>query len=138
MDESIKEAWTEVGEEFAELGRRVSEHYKKLGGEQPTAGEQEEMRQALRKIADEVDRAFTSLGDTFRDPEAKEGFGRVVKSLGTALTTTFSSVGAELRARSKSKPGEAPPGASSTEPPPEASSTKPPTDPPSTEPGQDE
>ena len=98
-----------MGDGFAELGRRLSEHYKKLGPDRSASVDEEKVREALRLLSDQVDRAFTSLGDTLRDPSAKEGIDRVVKSFGSALATTFSEVGDEIRTRLKggSEPPEA-------------------------------
>jgi len=95
--DSIKRAWDEVGEGFADLGRRLSENFKKLGPSQSTEEDQEKVREALRTLSDQVDRALTSVGDTFRDPGAKEGMQRVVRSFGIALSTSFSEVSDEVR-----------------------------------------
>ena len=109
MADSIKDAWDEVGAGFADLGRRLSEHYKKVEPDRSASVDEEKVREALRLLTDQVDRAFTSLGATLRDPSAKEGLDRVVKSFGNALTTTFSEVGEEIRTRLKggSEPPEA-------------------------------
>jgi hypothetical protein len=60
--------------------------------------------EALRIVTEQVDRALSSLGNTLRDPEAKEGMNRVVKSLSKAVTATFSGVGEQLRTK-RSPPG---------------------------------
>ncbi len=109
MADRIKDAWDEVGDGFADLGRRLSEHYNKLGPDPSASVDEEKVREAIRLLTDQVDRAFTSLGDTLRDPSAKKGIDRVVKSFGRALATTFSEVGEEIRTRLKggSEPPEA-------------------------------
>ncbi len=99
MADDIKNAWGEVGESFADLGRRVSEHYRKLGSEQAATPDQDKVRDALRTIADQLDQAFTSLGDTLRDPGAKQSMDRVVKTFGNAMNTTFEHLGEKFRGR---------------------------------------
>src|SRR5437899_1344111 len=89
----------EVGESFADLGRRVSEHYRKLGLEQAAKPDQDKVRDALRTISDQLDQAFTSLGDTLRDPGAKQSMDRVVKTFGNAMNTTFEHLGEKFRGR---------------------------------------
>jgi len=97
--DEIKNAWGEVGESFADLGRRVSEHYRKLGLEQAAKPDQDKVRDALRTISDQLDQAFTSLGDTLRDPGAKQSMDRVVKTFGNAMNTTFEHLGEKFRGR---------------------------------------
>src|SRR5713226_8513916 len=77
MADRIKDAWDEVGDGFADLGRRLSEHYNKLGPDPSASVDEEKVREAIRLLTDQVERAFTSLGDTLRDPGAKKGIDRV-------------------------------------------------------------
>lgn len=120
MAESSKQAWEDVGERFASFGRMVAEHYKQRGEERGTPTTEEDRRkleEALATITRQLDQAFTSLGDTFRDPEAKDGLKQAARSVGDALAITFTEVGAEVRKRvggsakgSADEPGEDEPG----------------------------
>jgi hypothetical protein len=103
MAGSTKDAWDQVGENFSGVGRRLSERYKALSAErsEETAEDQEKVKEALRAVTDQLDRAFTSLGDTLRDPEAQAGLKKAVGSLGDALSTTFSEVSGRIRNRGK-------------------------------------
>jgi len=102
MPENSKEAWEDVGERFASFGRLVAEHYKQRGEERSTPTPEEDRRkleEALATITRQLDQAFTSLGDTFRDPEAKDGLKQAARSVGDALAVTFTEVGQEVRKR---------------------------------------
>jgi hypothetical protein len=98
MDQT-KKAWDEVGDRFSKLGQMVSERYRRLGEErspQPTKPD-ERVTDALRRATDELDRAFTSLGDTLRDEQAKAQLKDTGQKLGDALKVTFDEVGGEIR-----------------------------------------
>ena len=119
MAGSTKDAWDEVGEHFAGVGRRLSDRYKALGSEraaEPSAEDQEKFKEAIRTVTAQLDRAFTSLGDTLRDPEAQAGLKKAVGSLGDALTATFSEAADRIRNRT-SRTGE-PPDTPDSPPPP--------------------
>ncbi len=115
MAGNAKDAWDQVGDHFAGVGRRLSERYKALGSEQADApsADQEKVKEAIRTVTAQLDRAFTSLGDTLRDPEAQAGLKKAVGSLGDALTATFSEAADRIRGMG-SRSGEA----SDTPPPP--------------------
>jgi hypothetical protein len=85
-EKETRKAWNDVGEQFSELGRRFGEHYRKQGRDGGAAAE--EQRQALndafRNAVDQLDQAFTSVGDALRDPETKKTMNRAVRSLGDA------------------------------------------------------
>jgi hypothetical protein len=94
-------SWDEVGRHFAEVGRRVSDHYRKLG-EQGTTDAAETNRSvsdALQTVMRQMDQALTSVGNAIRDPEAKDSLNRAVRSLGDALSATFSDVSDEIRTK---------------------------------------
>src|SRR3954447_14110788 len=98
MDEA-KQAWDEVGSSFAKLGRAISERYRNLGDEQPSDRKPapEGVADSLRRAADELDRAFTSLGDTLRDDEGREQMRDAGRKLGDALEVTVSEVSEDIR-----------------------------------------
>jgi hypothetical protein len=97
--EDSKKAWDEVSQRFSQLGRTLGERHRDLEsqmepGSKAGSGKIEE---ALRAATEELDRAFTALGDTLRDPAAKEQIRAAGRSLGDALQTTFSEAGERIR-----------------------------------------
>jgi hypothetical protein len=99
MDET-KRAWDEVGEGFVKLGRIISERYRDLGDEresQSTSADESGVSDAIRRATDELDRAFTSLGDTLRDKDAQVHVRETGRKLSDALKVTFTEVGDEVR-----------------------------------------
>jgi hypothetical protein len=100
MDET-KRAWDEVGDGFTKLGRMISERYKGRGGEEEAtragAAEDSAIADAIRRATDELDKAFTSLGDTLRDDEARRQMRETGTKLTDALKVTFTEVSGEIR-----------------------------------------
>jgi ABC-type transporter Mla subunit MlaD len=104
MDDA-KQAWDEVGDSFSKLGRKISEGYRQLEEQRPsdasaarTEGQREgAVADAIRRATDELDRAFTSLGDTLRDNETQEHLRDTSRKLGDALQVTFTAISEEVR-----------------------------------------
>jgi hypothetical protein len=104
MDDA-KRAWDEVGDSFSKLGRKISEGYRQLderGASDPKAGTTGGQREgavpdALRRATAELDRAFTSLGNTLRDDETQAHLLETGRKLGDALEVTFTSIGDQIR-----------------------------------------
>lgn len=122
MDET-KRAWDEVGAELSRLGQMVSERHRRLGEERPSraVADQSGVSDALRRATDELDRAFTSLGDTLRDEQAKQHLRDTGQKLGDALKVTFTEVSEEVRRAVGTKPPSGSGGSSPAPPPPTAS-----------------
>jgi hypothetical protein len=128
MDTS-KNAWNEVGDRFTAWGRMVADRYHEQRPDEPGVAattEQDDdlgstLAGAARGLADELDRAFTALGDTLRDDEAKDQLKVAVRTLGDAVTVTVAEATDEIRKRFK--PGDE---WSSDEPDPTGSTTPPP------------
>lgn len=112
MDRS-KQAWNDVGERFASWGRHVAERYREAEGPGPTAEEtRKDLEDAAKGLAEQLNRAFTALGDTIRDPEAKQELAGAVKALGDAVSATVTDAGEEIRRRFGSEtPGDDQPAA---------------------------
>jgi hypothetical protein len=113
MTGSSKEAWEDVGERFAAFGRMVAEHYRQRGeavGAPPTEEDRRRLEEAIATMTRQLDQAFTSFGDTLRDPEAKASLKQAARSVGDALAVTVTEVGQEVRKRvggsSKGTPSE--------------------------------
>ena len=124
MAGNSKDAWNDVGEQFSAFGHRLAERYRSLGEEGGESADESRRKfeEAVRSVTQQLDRTFTSLGDTLRDPAAKESLGRAMSSLGGALAVSFSEVGEEIRRRIGSKQGPGEPAAG--EDPSEAASPK--------------
>ena len=95
MDET-KKAWDEVGKGFAKLGRIISEQYQK-SGPRPTTAQEGAVKDSVRRATDELDRAFTALGETLRDDQAREHMKETGRKLGDALKVTFNEVSEQIR-----------------------------------------
>lgn len=101
MAESSKEAWDEVGERFAVFGRALAARYKQLEQERgaTTDEDKRKVEEAIQTVTRTLDQAFTSLGDTIRDPAAKQGLKDATRAVADALGVTFSEVSVEVRKR---------------------------------------
>jgi Flp pilus assembly pilin Flp len=98
-EKETKKAWEEVGQHFSSVGKRIGEHYKSLEDETRTsaATQRQTVNDTIKKVVDELDQAFTGLGNALRDPQTKESLNKAAKSLGNALDSTFSGLGDKLR-----------------------------------------
>lgn len=102
----VESAWKEVGEKFTELGYKFRDHYRTLETERTEGGETtEESEKAFKKVADELDTAFSSVGNAFRDAEVKDDAKTAANSLLAAFGATFQEIGdAFQRAVGRSTP----------------------------------
>jgi hypothetical protein len=101
MADSAKEAWNEVGDKFGEWSRLLGERYRKRGEELGSTVEEDRKKldDAIQTVTRQLDQAFTSFGETLRDAEAKQHLKEATKSLGDALSATFSEVGDQIRSK---------------------------------------
>lgn len=115
-----QQAWNEVGERFASWGRHVADRYKETGATTKEAGKetQRKLEDAARDVTDILDRAFTALGDTIRDEQAKSDLKDAVRALGDAVSVTVNETSEQIRKRvggspakqdDATKPGTQPP-----------------------------
>jgi ABC-type transporter Mla subunit MlaD len=110
MDDA-KRAWDQVGDSFSKLGRKISEGYRQLeeqrasdSGAASAEGQREGVvADAIRRATDELDQAFTSLGDTLRDDETQEQLRDTSRKLGDALEVTFTAISEEVRRAVRSR-----------------------------------
>ncbi len=90
----VESAWKEVGEKFQELGYKFRDHYRKLEAERTDGeGTTEESEKAFKKVTDELDTAFSSVGNAFRDAEVKDDAKTAANSLLSAFGATFQEIG---------------------------------------------
>jgi hypothetical protein len=98
-EKETRKAWDEVGKHFSEVGKRIGEHYRKLEDETTTSAEtqRQSVNDAIRKVVNELDHAFTGLGNALRDPQTKDSLNKAARSLGSAVDSTFSGLGQRMR-----------------------------------------
>ncbi len=99
MADSAKDAWTNVGERFSSWGRRVADRYKEAGGGETPQETQHKLEEAAREVGDQLNRAFTALGDTIRDEQAKQDLREAVGAIGNAVAATVNEAGTAMRER---------------------------------------
>jgi DNA-binding ferritin-like protein len=119
---NAKDAWNEVGERFSSWGRLVADRYKETTTVESAREAQHKLEESARELTEQLNRAFTAVGDTLRDPKAKENLKEAVRALGDAVSVTVAETGDEIRKRiarpgakdgdpDDSKPGEGSSGA---------------------------
>jgi len=120
MADSAKDAWNDVSERFTSWGRMVVDRYRERQTDAGVSSEEtgRKLDEAARELSDQLNRAFTALGDTLRDAEAKEHLKDAVRSLGDAVTMTVSETTDDLRKRWRSDATEPGDDAGSAPPPP--------------------
>jgi hypothetical protein len=100
-----KAHWDQVGEEFRALGRQVKQHYEQQpqreqaqgpAGDVPPA-DRRKVDEALQKLTDSLEQAFSALGDAIRDPQFGEQTRKAAGSLNDALTATFAEASERFR-----------------------------------------
>ena len=117
-----KAAWDQVGQEFRALGRQVKQHYEEqtrpaeseepgapLRGslvdeegaadprpEGPTA-DRRKVDDALQKLTESLEQAFSALGEAVRDPQVGEQTKKAAGSLSDALNATFAEASERFR-----------------------------------------
>ena len=99
MADSAKDAWTNVGERFSSWGRRVADQYKEAGATETPQETQRKLEEAARELGDQLNRAFTALGDTLRDEQAKRDLRDAVGAIGDAVAATVNEAQTAIRER---------------------------------------
>jgi hypothetical protein len=116
-----KAAWDQVGQEFRAIGRQVKQHYEESRPEKPGAPlrgalvdkedgegtaepraegpttERRKVDDALQKLTESLDQAFSAIGDAVRDPQVGEQTKKAATSLSDALTATFAEASERFR-----------------------------------------
>ena len=119
-----KAAWDQVGQEFRALGRQVKQTYEESRSETEKPGEplrgslvdkegpeetaepraegpppadRRKVDEALQKLTESLDQAFSALGDAVRDPKVGEQTKKAASSLSDALNATFAEASERFR-----------------------------------------
>jgi hypothetical protein len=116
-----REAWSEVGRRFEELGRTLREHFggrdsatwraadNSAGPDDESAGEagaasgRAAVQDAVRRFGEAAQRLGDQASDAVRDPAVRETAQRATRSLADALESTFGQLGEQLRSRAASR-----------------------------------
>lgn len=98
---NAKDAWNEAGERFSSWGRLVADRYKEAETTTVESAReaQHKLEESARELTEQLNRAFTAVGDTLRDPKAKENLKEAVRALGDAVSVTVTETGDEIRKR---------------------------------------
>lgn len=113
MTDRSNEAWREVDRRFSEFGRIVADRYRKASEEKGATTDNAEAKrkieEAFAAVTRQLDVAFTSAGETIRDPEARDTLKQAGKAVVDALSSTVGEVGEEIRKRKPGAKGDAEP-----------------------------
>jgi uncharacterized membrane protein YccC len=129
-----REAWSEVGRQFEELGRALRGHF----GREPEpaaedeaeaeaasatsggAGDRAAMRNALRRLGQAAQQLGEQAGQAVHDPVVRETAQRAGRTLADALDATITELGEDLRGRMRARRGAEPeaPDTGTQQPPP--------------------
>ncbi|HSR44932.1 MAG TPA: hypothetical protein VLT15_06850 [Acidimicrobiia bacterium] len=104
------ETWNEVGDGFKKLGSMFKQHYESQAGKDDSESvSEEEVKDAIRTIGENLKTAFATVGDAAKDPEVQAEVKQTAKSFIDALGATFADLGDEIsKWREKSKSEEQP------------------------------
>jgi hypothetical protein len=116
MAGEAKQAWGQVGERFAALGRRIATHYEESGSTDEAAAE--ETRRAFERVATEIadalGRGVDTVSATFKDKEAGTELTEALNALGDAITATAQETGEAIKGHRGPDEPQPPPPADTT------------------------
>ena len=93
-----RQAWNDVAERFTSWGRLVGERYRDRGSTEAGGGERGP-EETARELSEQLNRAFTALGDTLRDAEATAQLKDAVKALGDAVSISVNETAEQVKRR---------------------------------------
>jgi hypothetical protein len=107
-EHEVRNAWEDVSERLTGWGRLVASRYETAApSETATTSPSEHKRDAAHDLGDQLNRAFTALGDTLRDEAAKQELRGAMKAFGDAVSLTVNEAAEQIRRRVGSGPDEA-------------------------------
>jgi hypothetical protein len=106
MTGEAKQAWGQVGERFAALGRRIATHYQEAGStdEDAAAETRRAFERVANEVADAIGRGVETVGSTFRDQEAGAELTEALNAFGEAVTATAHETGDAIRGLGRTEP----------------------------------
>lgn len=107
MGDESKQAWTQVGERFGAVGKRLAERYHTSGDDADAKETERKLEEIAREVADKIERAVDAVDGTVRDAEARTDLKEALNALGDAITATAHDIGSSVRGGADA--GEEPP-----------------------------
>ena len=106
MADGSKQAWNEVGNRFASVGKRLAERYQAsdAGDDAGSKETQRKIEEVAREIGNQIDRAFDALDETVRDPEARTDLKIAFGALGSAISASVNEATEALKNRDTTEP----------------------------------
>lgn len=98
--------WDAVGSEFKTLGGQLRDTYRQVADENGPS--EDDVRDAFATLARAWGQVAGAVGDALRDPDVRANLKSAVSSFATAIGTTISDLGNELRGDSPASNGPAP------------------------------
>jgi hypothetical protein len=95
----VKAAWDDVGNRFAEMASHVKDQFEARVAFGDAPGTQK-VDDAIRTLVGAIDKTFSAISDTLRDPATREEAKQAASAMGDALAATFNEVADQIRSRS--------------------------------------
>jgi hypothetical protein len=94
-----REAWSELGDEFADIARRFRENYQSLSGTAEAGSEKsrKSIERSVRTIRKTLGELGDSLTETMRDPKFREETADAGSALLNAFGVTLTELGEALQ-----------------------------------------
>lgn len=92
MTDTGTNRWNDVQEELQSLAMKLDYHLR-----QASSKERAEMEDAVKRVGEAVQGAFDGLRNASSDPAIRDDLRNVGSALGSAVTTTLSDVGDEIK-----------------------------------------
>jgi len=93
--ESPSDPWDSATAEFSGIGRRLKETYRKVADERGPS--EDEIKQAFATLAGAWDQVAESVTTALKDPAIREQLKEAVGSFASAVGSTVTDLGSELR-----------------------------------------
>ena len=101
MADDAKHAWSEVGNRFSSVGKRLADRYQATAhaGAAPSTEAPHKVEEVAREIGNQLERAVEALDETVRDPEARADLKIALGALGNAISVSVNEVAEAVKNR---------------------------------------